>query len=136
MHRSVRDELVSRLVRAYRDVRIGNPLDDDTLMGPVVNRQAVDDLLDARRRVVKEGGEILYGGECLAGDRYPGGLYVTPCIAAAGNHFEIVQHETFAPILYIIDYGSPGATPTTAVTELNEAIALHNASQGLRRDLH
>ena len=132
VHRSVRDELVSRLVRAYRDVRIGNPLDDDTLMGPVVNRQAVDDLLDARRRVVDEGGEILYGGECLAGDRYPGGLYVTPCIAAAGNHFEIVQHETFAPILYIIDYGSPDATPATAVAELDEAIALHNGvPQGL-----
>ena len=132
VHRSVRDELVSRLVRAYRDVRIGDPLDAAALMGPVVNRQAVDDLLDARRRVVEEGGEILYGGECLAGERYPGGLYVTPCIAAAENHFAIVQHETFAPILYIIGYGSAGATPADSVVELDEAIALHNGvPQGL-----
>ena len=132
VHRSVRDEFVSRLVRAYRDVRIGNPLDDDTLMGPVVNRQAVDDLLDARRRVEEEGGEVLYGGEHLAGDRYPGGLYVTPCIAAAENHYAIVQHETFAPILYVIAYGNAGAAPSEAVGDLDEAIALHNAvPQGL-----
>lgn len=132
VHRSVRDELVARLVRAYADVRIGDPLDADTLMGPVVNRQAVDDLLDARRRVVEEGGEILYGGERLGGDTHPGGLYVTPCIAAAQNHFAIVQHETFAPILYIIGYGSADATPAESVAELDEAVALHNGvPQGL-----
>ena len=132
VHRSLRDELVSRLVRAYRDVRIGDPLRAETLMGPVVNRQAVDDLMDARRRVVEEGGEILYGGERLTGDGYPGGLYVTPCIAAAENHFAIVQHETFAPILYVIGYGTGSATPDEAVAELDEAIALHNdVPQGL-----
>ena len=132
VHRSVRDELISRLVRAYRDVRIGDPLRSATLMGPVVNRQAVDDLLEARRRVVEEGGEILYGGERLGGDEYPGGLYVTPCIAAAENHFAIVQHETFAPILYVIGYGTASATPADAVAELDEAIALHNdVPQGL-----
>ena len=132
VHRSVRDELVSRLVRAYRDVPIGDPLRSGTLMGPVVNRQAVDDLMDARRRVVEEGGEILCGGERLRGDGYPGGLYVTPCIAAAENHFAIVQHETFAPILYVIGYGTTSATPDEAVAELDEAIALHNdVPQGL-----
>ena len=132
VHRAVRDDLVSRLVRAYRDVRIGNPLDHDTLMGPVVNEQAVDDLLDARRRVEEEGGEILCGGERLTEDLYPGGLYVSPCIAAAGNHFDIVQHETFAPILYVIDYGTAGANPADAVAELDEALDLHNSvPQGL-----
>ena len=132
VHRSVRDELVARLVHAYAGVRIGDPLQGDTLMGPVVNGQAVEELMEARRRVVEEGGEILYGGEPLAGDEYPGGLYVTPCIAAAENHFAIVQHETFAPILYVIEYGSRSATPAQAVAELDEAIALHNGvPQGL-----
>ena len=132
VHRAVKDELVGRLVRAYGDVRIGNPLDPETLMGPVVNRQAVDDLMAARRQVVEEGGEILYGGECLGGDGYPGGLYVTPCIASAENHCRIVQDETFAPILYIIEYGTADATPANAVDELDEAIALHNGvPQGL-----
>jgi len=132
VHRSIRDELVGRLVSAYKGVRIGNPLDDTTLMGPVVNQQAVDDLLAARRKVQDEGGQILYGGEQLEGDAYPGGLYVTPCIAAAENHYQIVQDETFAPILYIIEYGSADSTPAAAISELDEALAIHNGvPQGL-----
>jgi len=123
---------VNRLVRAYQDVRIGDPLDSDTVMGPLVNEQAVEDLMEARRKVEAAGGEILYGGERLAGDAYPGGLYVTPCIAAAKNEYQIVQDETFAPILYILEYGSPGATPAQAVAELDEAMAIHNGvPQGL-----
>ena len=132
VHRSVRNELVGRLVRAYEGIRIGNPLDGDTLMGPVVNQQAVDDLMAARRKVQEEGGEILYGGESLEGDGYPGGLYVTPCIAAAENHYQIVQDETFAPILYIIEYGSAKASAAEAVDEIEEAVEIHNGvPQGL-----
>ena len=132
VHRSLRDELVDRLMRAYQDVRIGDPLEPDTLMGPVVVRQAVDDLLAARAKVEEAGGEILYGGEPLEGDDYPGGLYVTPCIAAAENHWQIVQDETFAPILYIIEYGSANAAPAQAVEEIAEAVELHNGvPQGL-----
>ncbi len=132
VHRSVRDELVSRLVKAYEGVRIGNPLDDDTLMGPLLNQSAVDAMMAAREKVVAEGGEILYGGDRLEGEAYPGGLYVTPCIAAAENHFEIVQDETFAPILYILEYGSADASPAEAVAEMDQALAIHNAvPQGL-----
>jgi len=132
VHASIRDELVRRLVAAYETIPIGNPLDPKTLMGPVVNRQAVEDLMAARERVVREGGEILYGGELLDGDAYPGGQYVTPCIAAAKNEFEIVQEETFAPILYIIEYGRKDSSPAAAVAEMEEAMALHNGvPQGL-----
>ncbi len=132
VHRSVRDELVRRLVGAYGSVRIGNPLDNDTLMGPVVNQQAVDDLLAARQKVQDEGGEILCGGDVLDGDAYPGGLFVTPCIAVAENHYQIVQDETFAPILYIIEYGSSDATPAEAIAEMDEALQIHNGvPQGL-----
>ncbi len=132
VHASVREELVGRLVRAYQDIPIGNPLDEGTLMGPVVTDQAMKDLAQARRRVVEEGGEILYGGDPLEGDAYPGGLYVTPCIASARNDFRIVQEETFAPILYIIEYGRADATPAEAVADMDEAMALHNGvPQGL-----
>ena len=132
VHRSVRDELVTRLVNAYEGIQIGNPLDDGTLMGPLLNQQAVDSLMDAQRKVQEEGGEILYGGESLEGEEYPGGLYVTPCIARAENHYAIVQDETFAPILYIIEYGSADASPTEAVAEIEAAIEIHNAvPQGL-----
>jgi aldehyde dehydrogenase (NAD+) len=113
-------------------VRIGNPLDDSTLMGPLVSAHAVDALLAARSKVQAEGGEIVYGGERLEGDAYPGGLYVTPCIATAENHYEVVQDETFAPILYIIGYGREDASRAEAIAEIEEAVALHNAvPQGL-----
>jgi aldehyde dehydrogenase (NAD+) len=77
-------------------------------MGPLVTHQAVEAMQNAIRRVKEEGGEILFGGEPLSGPAYPGGHYVKPCIAAAKNEFRIVQEETFAPILYIIGYGSAG----------------------------
>jgi L-aminoadipate-semialdehyde dehydrogenase len=131
-HRSVSKKLLERLVKAYGSVRIGNPLSEDTLMGPLVNQQAVDDLMSAVSRVKEEGGEILYGGEVLQGDDYPGGLYVTPCIARAENHYQIVQDETFAPILYMLEYGTEEASPAEAIAELGEAMALHNGvPQGL-----
>jgi len=132
VHRSIKDELVRRLITAYEGVPIGNPLDDTTLMGPLLNEDSVDAMMAAREKVVAEGGEILYGGERLEGDAWPGGRYVTPCIASAENSFEIVQDETFAPILYIIEYGSADASPAEAVAELDEALAIHNdVPQGL-----
>ncbi|MEK9502447.1 L-piperidine-6-carboxylate dehydrogenase [Gaopeijia maritima] len=132
VHASVREELERRLVRAYGDIAIGNPLDEGTLMGPLLDETAVQNLMDAKEKVVAAGGEILCGGERLEGDEYPGGRYVTPCIARAENHFDIVQHETFAPILYIIEYGSKDATPAEAIAEMEEAMRIHNdVPQGL-----
>jgi len=132
VHASRKDELVERLVRAYAGVTIGNPLEDETLMGPVLDADSVRALMDAKERVVAEGGEILCGGELLQGDDYPGGRYVTPCIAVAKNDFDIVQHETFAPILYILEYGSKDATGEEAIGEMEEAMRMHNdVPQGL-----
>jgi aldehyde dehydrogenase (NAD+) len=132
VHESIREELVLRLVNAYGDVRIGNPLDPDTLMGPLVTPGAVVDMQNAIERIHKEGGKVLYGGETLDGPEFPGGHYVKPCIAAAGNEFEIVQEETFAPILYIIGYGEASSSAQQAVGEIEEAVAIHNdVPQGL-----
>ncbi len=121
VHESIEQTLVDRLVSAYKQVAIGNPLDEGTLMGPVVTPGTVDDMMNAIGRVKEDGGEIVYGGEQLSGDAYEGGCYVTPCIARAKNESEIVQEETFAPILYIIKY-----------SDFDEALALHNGvPQGL-----
>ena len=131
-HRAIKDELVGRLCRAYSGVRIGDPRKPETLMGPLVSRQAVADLQQAVDRVKAEGGEILYGGGRLEGAGYPGGHYVTPCIASAKNEFDIVQQETFAPILYIIEYGKANGPSRQAVDELEQAIAIQNGvPQGL-----
>ena len=110
VHESIREELVSRLVRAYGDIQIGDPRDPSKLMGPLVTHGAVDDMMNAIEKLKAEGGEVLFGGERLEGHEYPGGHWVTPCIASARNEFEIVQDETFAPILYIIGYGSADAS--------------------------
>ncbi len=109
------DELVKKLVSAYEQVNIGDPLEDGTLMGPLVNESAVADFKNALEKVQESGGEILYGGKTLDGN------FVQPTIVKAENHMEIVQEETFAPILYIITYKT-----------LDEAIAIHNnVPQGL-----
>jgi aldehyde dehydrogenase (NAD+) len=121
VHDSIRDELIERLIKAYQQVTIGNPLDEGTLMGPLVDTAAVADMFAAVKRIKDEGGEILYGAQQLDGKEHAGGCYVTPCIASARNEFSIVQEETFAPILYIIKY-----------RELAEAIHFHNdVPQGL-----
>ncbi len=121
VHDSVWDQLIPRLVDSYKQVPIGNPLDSKTLMGPLINLQAVENMQNALRQLKKEGGEVLYGGDVLKGAKYPGGRYVTPCLAIAKANYKVVHEETFAPILYLIRY-----------TDLDEALSHHNAvPQGL-----
>ncbi|MCZ6698479.1 MAG: aldehyde dehydrogenase family protein, partial [Planctomycetota bacterium] len=132
VHESKRRELTERLVTGYKQVKIGNPLNEGTLMGPLIDRGAVDDMQNAIKRIKEEGGEVVCGGNELDGADYPGGCYVTPCIATAKNEFQIVQEETFAPILYLIPYGQESSTGAAALNDLDEAIRLHNGvPQGL-----
>ena len=117
VHSSIYDKLVDKLINAYKQVRIGDPLKEDTLMGPLIDSKAIDDFNQALVQVKKEGGEILYGGNIVQGD----GCFVEPTIVKAENHYQIVQDETFAPILYVMKYDT-----------LDEAIDLHNSvPQGL-----
>jgi aldehyde dehydrogenase (NAD+) len=121
VHRSISATLVQRLVSAYGTIRIGDPLEAGTLMGPMVDKGAVADMMKALEKVKAEGGEVLCGGKVLEGAGYESGCFVTPAIARVKNHFEIVQEETFAPILYIIEYD-----------DFSEALALQNGvPQGL-----
>ncbi|NOR75048.1 MAG: aldehyde dehydrogenase family protein, partial [Draconibacterium sp.] len=100
---------------------IGNALDSKTLVGPLVDKYAVQDFQNSIEKVKAEGGKIIVGGESLEGEGFESGCFVNPCIAEVENHFEIVQEETFAPLLYLIKY-----------TDLEEAIRIHNdVPQGL-----
>ena len=121
IHQSVYDKFVKRLIAAYKQVSIGNPLEEGTVMGPMVDRAALETMQEALDQLKKQGGKILYGGEVLTKEPYKGGFYVKPCIAEAKNEYEIVQHETFAPILYVMKYKTK-----------EEALKLHNeVTQGL-----
>jgi aldehyde dehydrogenase (NAD+) len=117
VHESIIEEVKEKLVSAYQQVRIGDPLDPDTLMGPLFSPAAVKDFEDAIAEAVSQGGDLLIGGKTI--DRP--GYFVEPAIIVAENHWDIVQTETFAPILYLIPYRT-----------IEDAIDLHNGvPQGL-----
>ncbi|MBI3362985.1 MAG: aldehyde dehydrogenase family protein [Chloroflexi bacterium] len=118
MHKSIAKDLTARLVKAYGQVTIGNPLDEGVLMGPLVNERAVEDMMAALDKIKSQGGEVLTGGHRLP-DKGP--CYVEPTIVKMKQQMPIVCEETFAPILYLMQYDT-----------LDEAIELHNAvPQGL-----
>jgi aldehyde dehydrogenase (NAD+) len=121
IHENVYDSFVTKLVNAYKQLRIGNPLDQNNHVGPLIDTDAVKNYLESIEKCKAEGGKFLVEGGVLDGDNYSSGCYVKPCIAEVKNEFKIVQHETFAPILYLMKYKT-----------LDEAIAMqNNVPQGL-----
>jgi aldehyde dehydrogenase (NAD+) len=121
VHESIYDKTIGVLKNAYGQLKIGNPLDANNHVGPLIDKKAVEDYSNAIERAKKEGGKIVVEGGVLSGKNYESGCYVKPCIIEAKNEYHIVQEETFAPILYIIKYST-----------IEEAIALQNGvPQGL-----
>jgi aldehyde dehydrogenase (NAD+) len=121
IHDSIYDSTIDKLKTIYTQLRIGNPLDENNHMGPLIDKDAVGNYTRALAAAKKEGGTLLAGGKVLSGEGYESGCYVEPAIVEAQNHFHIVQEETFAPILYVLKYN-----------DLNEAIAMQNdVKQGL-----
>jgi aldehyde dehydrogenase (NAD+) len=104
IHDSIYDKVKESIVKAYKGLSIGNPLDEKNHVGPLIDKNAVKDFMNALKRVVEESGKIIYGGNVLEGEKYKSGQYVVPAIVEAENHYSIVQEETFAPILYLIKY--------------------------------
>ncbi|NQW78010.1 MAG: aldehyde dehydrogenase family protein [Chitinophagaceae bacterium] len=121
IHEKVYDSFVAKLTKAYGQIKIGDPLDSKNHMGPLIDKEAVKMYLSAIEACKKEGGKFLVEGGVLEGKGYESGCYVKPCIAEALPHYAIVQHETFAPILYVMKY-----------SKLEQAIAIQNGvPQGL-----
>ncbi len=122
IHESIYDQVKEALTGAYSQLRIGNPLDENKHVGPLIDQDAVAMYQNALEKVVAEGGSLLVPGGTLSGEGYESGCYVKPAIAEAENHFDIVQYETFAPILYLLKYSGG----------VENAIALQNGvAQGL-----
>lgn len=121
IHESVYDKTLQVLKSAYAQLKIGNPLDANNHVGPLIDKGAVQDYLTAIEKAKQEGGKIIVEGGVLEGDGYESGCYVKPCIIEGENDYEIIQSETFAPILYVMKYKT-----------LDEAIAMQNGvPQGL-----
>lgn len=122
IHESIYDKVKDALVSAYGQLRIGNPLDQNNHVGPLIDTHAVELYNKALEKVVAEGGNIIVQGGVLSGEGYESGCYVKPAIAEANNSFEIVQHETFAPVLYLLKYSG----------DVHNAIEIQNGvAQGL-----
>src|SRR5438067_5537571 len=121
VHEAIASKVRRKLLSAYKSLAIGNPLDRKTVMGPMIDKSAVDLVQHSIQRLKDEGGEVLYGGERLEGEKFQGGCYMKPCLATAKPDFEIVQHETFGPLLYLMTY-----------RDFDEAMSIHNnVPQGL-----
>jgi aldehyde dehydrogenase (NAD+) len=121
VHESLYEQVKTILANAYKQLRIGSPLEAETHVGPLIDTDAVNNYLKSIEAVKAAGGKFVVEGGVLTGDKYSSGCYVKPCIAEAQNDWAIVQHETFAPILYVMKYKT-----------LDEAIALQNGvPQGL-----
>jgi aldehyde dehydrogenase (NAD+) len=121
IHEKIYDQFVEKLVKAYQQIKIGDPLDSNNHMGPLIDKDAVKMYLQSIEACKNEGGKFIVEGGVLEGAQYASGCYVKPCIAEAKPQFKIVQHETFAPILYLLKYNT-----------IEEAIAIQNeVPQGL-----
>jgi aldehyde dehydrogenase (NAD+) len=121
VHEAIYETVKNKLVAAYAQLRIGDPLDQHNHVGPLIDKEAVDQYLASIEKCKAEGGRFIVEGGRLEGKGYESGCYVKPCIAEAQPHFQIVQHETFAPILYLLKYST-----------LDEAIRIQNGvPQGL-----
>ncbi|MGV0999952.1 L-piperidine-6-carboxylate dehydrogenase [Empedobacter falsenii] len=122
VHESIYDKVKESLVNAYKQIKIGNPLDTANHVGPLIDKHAVEMYSNALEKINQEGGKIIVEGGVLEGNGFESGCYVKPVIAEVENHFEIVQHETFAPILYLIKYSGD---------VLNAIEIQNNVAQGL-----
>ncbi|MBN2134934.1 MAG: aldehyde dehydrogenase family protein [Acidobacteria bacterium] len=121
IHKSIKEKFVKRLVEIYGKLPIGDPREEKTLVGPMIDQKAVDTVVEAIEEAKKEGGKLLYGGEKVEIPSVPGGFYIKPAIMEAKNEYHIVQEETFGPLLYIIEYD-----------KFEDAIEIHNnVPQGL-----
>ncbi|MFV0141600.1 MULTISPECIES: aldehyde dehydrogenase family protein [Empedobacter] len=122
VHESIYDKVKESLINAYKQIKIGNPLDTTNHVGPLIDKHAVEMYSKALEKINEEGGKIIVEGGILEGNGFESGCYVKPVIAEVENHFEIVQHETFAPILYLIKYSGD---------VLNAIEIQNNVAQGL-----
>ncbi len=131
-HESIADELVARIKAAFETLPIGSPLEDGTLVGPLIDARSYEGFATALDKAAADGGEVVVGGQRVLTDEAPDAYYVRPALVCMPAQTDIVRSETFAPILYVLTYGSAGSQPSSEAADFDEALALHNdVPQGL-----
>ena len=136
IHDSMYDKVKNAIVDAYGQLKIGNPLDETNHVGPLIDKDAVANYNKALERVVEEGGKIIVEGGVLEGEGYESGCYVKPAIAEAQNDFEIVQHETFAPVLYLTKYSGDIENAIDLQNSVNQGLSSAIMTNNLREAEH
>ncbi|MBU2948479.1 L-piperidine-6-carboxylate dehydrogenase [Zobellia uliginosa] len=136
IHESIYDQVKSAIVEAYKQLRIGNPLDENNHVGPLIDIDAVASYNNALTKVVDEGGKVIVQGGVLEGEGYESGCYVKPAIAEAMAHFEIVQHETFAPVLYLLKYSGTVENAIEAQNGVAQGLSSAIMTNNLREAEH
>jgi aldehyde dehydrogenase (NAD+) len=123
VHDSIYSKVKESIVKAYGSLKIGDPLDEKNHVGPLIDKAAVADYEKALVRLKNEGGEVIFGGTVLSGDGYESGCYVVPVVAEAENSYEIVQEETFAPILYLLRYDGDVANALKIQNDVKQGLS-------------
>ncbi len=136
IHDSIYDKVKEAVVAAYKQLRIGNPLDENNHVGPLIDKDAVKNYQNALTKVVEEGGKVIVEGGVLEGEGYESGCYVKPAIAEAENSFEIVQHETFAPVLYMMKYSGSVEDALDLQNGVNQGLSSAIMTNNLREAEH
>jgi len=136
IHESMYDKVKDAVVAAYNQLRIGNPLDENNHVGPLIDKDAVKNYQNALTKVVEEGGKIIVEGGVLEGEGYESGCYVKPAIAEAKNSYKIVQHETFAPVLYMMKYSGTVEDALELQNGVNQGLSSAIMTNNLREAEH
>ena len=136
IHDSIYDKVKEAVVAAYKQLRIGNPLDENNHVGPLIDKDAVKNYQNALTKVVEEGGKIIVEGGVLEGKGFESGCYVKPAIAEAENSYEIVQHETFAPVLYMMKYSGNVEDALEVQNGVNQGLSSAIMTNNLREAEH
>jgi len=136
IHDSIYDKVKEAVVASYKQLRIGNPLDENNHVGPLIDKDAVKNYQNALTKVVEEGGKIIVEGGVLEGEGFESGCYVKPAIAEAKNSYEIVQHETFAPVLYMMKYSGNVKDALEVQNGVNQGLSSAIMTNNLREAEH
>jgi aldehyde dehydrogenase (NAD+) len=122
----------NELTKAYKQIKIGNPLDQTNHMGPLIDKDAVNQYLNAIKEIVKQGGKIIVDGGTLKGNNYQSENYVKPVIAEIKNSAQIVQKETFAPILYLVKYKGKVENAIQLMNDVKQGLSSAILTQNLK----